>query len=573
MPFRTSDILHVLEIYQGIISARPLEMGNGEFLRCLLVSSKRLGEALTTAPRNADLRSNEIQTLSALLKEQNTANAKGVAGKMLATLAEVKSRRDIARRTTPLYVRGSLPALSRDYKHLIVIFGPALGLGDQITFLQFLQQLARHCAHASMTIFSLYPNLWRQFFPQAKELHYRGQPLRPFDHLGRRKGGAEEEKELVVIADFDCFNFHTKVITRRANRDILELALGRRSVWLRRGDSAWVRYEEFFSALLSNNYYLLSGIARQLFPAAADSSPWQPHRAQGTGRRPRRKLIFLNPFSSKKIPLQPIDWQRLLVRIKATLPSDFEFQVVVYPGLDSSTRHYASEICRLAAEDRPRIHATMLGAEAAEATAFNALLHLTAALERVDLCLTVDTFTAHLVPLFAIPTIVITLGENRMFWVPGRWSFYCLLDSLNRVPHALAAQLLLTHSRPERQRREFLEAARKLLSCSESAREDGCPEQIVGDIQEALIETLRYAGPTFPFHAQARRWLMLWSRLALALSREPVQIEGLWPYIIQWRESEFLKLLALTVDGNESEGEALLSKLKAEESRGELHSV
>lgn len=567
MPFLASDILHLLEVYQGIISARPLEMGNGEFLRSLLASSGRLAVALAEVPRNSGLQPAEREALSALLAGQTPANAKEVSGKVLAVLAEVKGRDGAKSRATPLYLRGPLPALGRDYERVTVIFGPALGLGDQIAFLQFLRRLTEHCPHSSLTIFTLYPNLWRQFFPHARELHYRGRPLRPFDRLTRNRDGAATGKELVLVADFEGFNFHTKVIPRRPGRDVLEVALGRRTAWLSRGGSAWVRFEEFFSASLPNNYHLLGDIAGRLFPEAAEGLPWQPHRVKRAGGH-RGKTIFLNPFSSKKIPLRPADWHRLLVRLRSELPRDFDFRVVVYPGLDSSTRDYAVEICRLAAEGRRPIPASLLGAGASEVTPFGALLSLTAALEGVDLCVTVDTFTAHLVPLFAVPTVVITLGENRMFWVPGRWSFHCLLDAFDRVPAVLAARLLLTRSRPERKRREFREAADRLLACSEGAGEDGRPAQIAEEIQGALAETLQHSEPTFPYLAQARRWLLLWSRLALAARREPVEAEGLRPYVLQWRESEFLKVLALTVEGVGEEGEALPPQAEAEAARG-----
>ncbi|MFQ5906392.1 MAG: hypothetical protein ACE5JA_07450, partial [bacterium] len=168
---------------------------------------------------------------------------------MLKAISEIQRRYTLDGRSPHLYIRGSLPPLRSDYTTITVIFGPALGLGDQITFLQFLRGLARYCQQARMTIFTLYPNLWRHLLPQAREFHYRERPLRPFSHLAMsRRHRKKEIQELVVVADFEGFDFHRKVISQKPGRDILEIALGRRAAWLNRYGSPWLRFEDFFSS-------------------------------------------------------------------------------------------------------------------------------------------------------------------------------------------------------------------------------------------------------------------------------------------------------------------------------------
>src|SRR5688500_12119936 len=225
MNFRTTEILHVLEVYQAIITARPLEMGNREFSQCLINASQSLGSTLLNTPRSSLTTSAELRTIRELIGKQTTANAKSVAARLLANIAELKKQNGREKNSSRPYFRGPLPQLTGNYTRVTVIFGPALGLGDQITFFQFLRKLMSSCPQASLTIFTLYPNLWRHLLPEARELSYRGRPLRPFLQLKLAgKQDQSSEKELVIFADFECFNFHWKIVAHAPSRDIIEIA-------------------------------------------------------------------------------------------------------------------------------------------------------------------------------------------------------------------------------------------------------------------------------------------------------------------------------------------------------------
>src|SRR5205823_6118780 len=98
-------------------------------------------------------------------------------------------------------------------------------------------------------------------------------------------------------------------------------------------------------------------------------------------------------------------------------------------------------------------------------TPFNAVDSLVASLSSVDLCLTMDTFTAHLVPLFGTPTIVVALKDNHEFWVPSRRAFYCLIDNFQRDLPEAAARIL--RASETRRRAQSGQAARALADATD----------------------------------------------------------------------------------------------------------
>lgn len=549
MAFRASEILDLLEVYQGVVCTRPLEMGNLDFLQCLLSSSRRLGEALHRCPRNPSVPPNLIKTLSALLDQQKPSNGKRVSERVLRLIKQIRNCCESNAGSPPLYVKGFQRPLTNKYARIILIFGPALGLGDQITFLQFLKALFAHCAGSRLTIFTLYPNLWPQLLPRSEEVSYREAPLRPFIHLAKAQDcqTSKETRELVVVCDFECFNLHRKIIPQRRGRDILEIALGRRAAWLNMHGSPWIQFEDFSQAVIFNNYWILSDLASRLMPKTRSRWPWQPIRAEWPERKSmRRSVLLLNPFTSKDFSLEPEDWKQVLQNIRALLPKEADLQVLVYPGIHPSTIKYSQEICRLSRNGGRLLSAHLLPGRAANSiTPYSALPTLARSLRSIDLCVTVDTFASHFVPLFRIPTIVVTHRDNREFWVPSGWSFYCLLGRMQQTLPFLVSCVLSILSRRSEESRKLLDSAKEMVSATVAATEEGLSHDSVRIIQGSLAEILRQTTTSFPFREQAMRWLLFWSRLAAALNRQPVHPEALQPYVCRWRECEFFKLVAL----------------------------
>jgi hypothetical protein len=547
--FRLHDLLYLLRIYQGVIHARPIEMGNREFLECLIISSRKIFEVIPRAPRTVAHTYALTNKLRYLLKAQNTSNAKDIARQILCALDHFGGLSGEYRNSGYLYVRQKLSPLRTNYHTINVIFGPALGLGDQIAFFFLLQRLRKYCSRSQLTIFTLYPNLWRHLLPDAREVAYRQSPLRPFEALQRNYRMRRPTRELVLIADFDCFNLHARVIPKSSSRDILEISLGRQAVWCYHCDSPWIRVEDFSQSQPSeNNYCILSKISERLMPQQGVLSPWEA--ICGVPVSPMidgKKVILLNPFTSKDYSLKATDWYHLLKKIQTLVPKEMSLEVRVLPGLNNESRLHANEIVTLCRRGLKSLRAQVLGGEGGKPlTAYNAFARLAEVLRGVDICLTVDTFTAHLAPLHGVITVVVTHRNNRSFWVPSLWSFYCLMERMQSVLPPLLTSLLtiehLTRGLLPLQRT----SARKLVACTNSVAVSGVTKTALRKIINALSVWVRSQPQNFPYSSQAKQWLLIWSRLAAGMHREPLEMSALTPYWFRWKDSEFYKLLYLS---------------------------
>jgi ADP-heptose:LPS heptosyltransferase len=537
MLLRAGEVLHLLRAYQGVICARPLDAGNLEFLESLVSASQAFARALQHAPRTGLHDRAEVKRVIELVEQQTSVNAKTTSAEIVARMGNLLGRSGNGG-SSRLYLRGPLQPLSADYEAVTVLFGPALGLGDQITFFPFLDAIARHCAGARITILTLYPNLWRRLLPQVKDVSYRRRPLRPFVHL--ESSCRKCQRELVIVADFESFEMHRKVVRQHRGRDIFEIALGRRAAWFSGGGSAWIRHYDFFSHVdREGNYDIMKRVREQLIPATAGAAAWHPVSSPARCVDRDTVVVLVNPFTSKKSSLDPSDWCRILRRMRAIVAPSLAIRALIYPGVHEWSRGYATAICADLANDR-RLTAVLLDAPSGSAlTPFDGLPRLVDSLGHVDVCLTLDTFTAHLVPLFSIPTLVITTHENRDFWVPASRSFYFVLERrterrLDEIGELLAAL-------PPQSRSGAATQLSELPDTSAAARHHLVP--LIDRLQRTVAELLAQVEPSFPLRAHGQEWLMVWSRLALALRNEPVDPSLLWPYLARWEESSFCKLI------------------------------
>lgn len=539
---RRSDLLHLLRAYQAVIAGRPLEAGNREFLGSLIRASVQVAEALARAPRRAELDQARLGPLKALLAQQQPETAKESARQALHLLHGLE--RGTAAETTPaLYLPGPLAALPRHYRALHVLFGNGLGLGDQVACYRLVRSLMQRYPGKPVTIYTLYPRLWSALVPGVREVSYRDRPLRPFEELAASDRAGQD---LVVVVDFDCFDLHRRVIARWPGRDIVEVSLGRLTAWVRRHGSPWIHFENFAGADIRSYYYFLQAVANRLL-ALPPGVPWQPRAGlQREPAVPGRVVVLLNPFTSKATSLGPGDWARFAQMVRRVMPPGMELRVMVFPGLDPRTQAFASEICRLVeAHDATVRASTLETGDGKPPSPFSALPLLMQVLTEVDLCLSVDTFTGHLAPLQGVPTIVITPRENREFWVPGPWSYYCLEDRAERALGPLVRHLL-TATRPGASLpAKALEAAQALDGATVAASRGGLTVAIMSRLVASIRQIVENPVVEVGYPEQGREWVLLWSRLAAAVAREPPGPEALGVYLYRWTETEFVKLVQL----------------------------
>ncbi|HEX6180475.1 MAG TPA: hypothetical protein VFZ47_04470, partial [Chitinophagaceae bacterium] len=498
--------------------------------------------------RNSNQRPGLPEKLSAIQKlvdAQIWSNAKVVSSDILKAIAAALRENHNSRGAAKFYVETALPALREHYQHVSVIFGPGLGLGDQITFYTFLKGLFSLYPNASTTIYTLYPGLWRNLMPAISEIQYRQKPLRPFYKLMQQKKSLQGElEELVIVADFDNFNFHNDNILCNG-RDVLEIALGKAGAWLNRHDDPWTRFERFNAQhSVGNNYFVLAKLADRLLPAGAPHNTWTP--AADFADQPRTvRTIFLNPFTSKKYDLSPEDWHRLLMLIGSRLNNEVEWNVLIFPGLNEQSQEYARRIWQLCKTGTKRISATVMQSpDRKYPTVYNTFDLLLKHAPAISLCITVDTFTGHFIPLYGIPSIVVTDRDNRAFWVPDHCNFYCLLPRMKVVLPSLAAHILMKDKQvpADAAVRTLIS---KLIDHTDTAALEGIDHVRMAAVQELLFTILQELPAAFPYANQGHQWLLRWGQLAAASKKSPVTPTDLLPYIEEWRQTEFFKLLTL----------------------------
>src|SRR5262249_53067701 len=141
----------------------------------------------------------------------------------------------------------------RDADDVFIVFGPGLGLGDEITCLELVRRIVDRFGEKKTTIFSCYPGLWAQLLPAIRSHQYRGHPLRPYRAVrlaataarpARRDAKAPARRVLAIAIAFDGNGLHHAVLPRVESLDVFELALGLHGSWIRHGTDPWLERVE-----------------------------------------------------------------------------------------------------------------------------------------------------------------------------------------------------------------------------------------------------------------------------------------------------------------------------------------
>jgi len=574
LSLNTHDLFDLLVMYQGSIGTRVFSAGNQDYLEVMIRVSKQLGKALAEAPISSLLPRAKVVAVVERIEAQEPPTSQQSAREVLGLLHELLSVLNTARRVPDLHVRGALPPLPEGIDRIVVHFGAAMGLGDQITFFQLLRHIVAHAGRPQVTIYTLYPGIWPVLLPGAEEVSYRDDPLRPFLDMNAstmKSGG----RELVVSADFEVFDLHRNIIAHRPWRDILEVSLGRASAWLSSGRSAWIHVEELRTPN-DGNYDFMHELARRLIPRLSGWAAWEPldgdvaasergssiralaarlrprrppppaarRGHDAASRRGRRQVLFLNPFTSKDLPFKAEGWAWGIEQFRSRVRGRVDFEVVVFPGIEPSSRAFTRELCeRLEKDDA--IPTRPLDDDGRPLTPLTALPALVRAVSGFDLCVTVDTFTAHLIPLFRIPTVVMAYERFRRFWVPSRHVYNCLIEDMEARGIDLVSRILLLLAGSGPETAALTAAADRLRRATRAAHLGGVTAASAAEIEAALGRAFQLIGRDFPSYADAQHWLMLWSRLSWTLSRQAVPAHGVRSYLELWEQSEIFKLLTL----------------------------
>jgi hypothetical protein len=513
----------LLRAYERVLSVRPLGTGNRAFARSLLVASQQLARAIA----EQDPLEEPLRRICSLVARQSPSGARRDATRVVALVDAWLAAHNGA--TVPVTLRGRLPPLRRTITALTVVFGPGLGLGDEVGFLTFLRRLQAASAPGVAEIFTQYPGTWSHLVPSAREVSYRGDALRLL--RGLREATAQRRSNLIVLADYEHSGLraHLGVL---GDADVLEISLGRASAWYTVRDAG--TYEQLLTDVpLRNHYWYLHRVAERLL--GDNAPPWVPLQHPRARVATEPATILVNALSSKPVLLSPHVWGEILAAAAARMPGT-PLRVLLYPGLDPEAARVARDVGGAIAHATRAVDVRLLhDGPSLPPAAMGALL--TRAVAAADLCLTLDTFTAHLAPVLGAPTVVLAYAENEVFWVPSPWAFYCRPYERSREAPRLIAAILGGGAR--------LAHADSLDSATHHVLLRPTDRHAVTVLFGALGAVLAEVGHDFPFRAQGVTWVRAWSQLLRLLERTPAGAEHLLPYALRWQQSEFLKATTL----------------------------
>jgi hypothetical protein len=534
-------ILHLLWIYQSVIALRPIERGNRGFLESHLKASRMLIERAANAGHHPDV----LGPIVRLIKKQVPATAATSAREVIALLKQHNPMAGARVAADGLYVKGLLGPLASRYDSVTVIFGPGLGMGDEITFHRLIANATRHqVAHVS-TIFSLYPGLWTSLLPGTRCYTYRDWPLRPLRYVSRHWRDVRKSasgRHLVIFADFDGYGFHARAGLNGTHGDVLEIALGLRRVWLRRFDSPWIEWDDFADGPVANNYLLLNNLERRLFAPGASTPPWQVLRKRRRKAPRAVRTILINASSSKSVPLTAAAWSRFLDHAMGRPKPAGSTKLLVFPGVDDRSRVEAEALAGSLARTLGVPTRVLSDRHRRNLTPFTGLGALMDVVDDVDLCVTVDTFTAHLIPLFSVPTLVIALKQNREFWVPARHVFHWVVGGDESWLRFLISALL---DRSTIAKAMDVDAARNLIAATDATLRRVGDTACLGEFLLALNRHVGGLGNVPHLRTEGEKWLRFFSRLLSAMRRAPLPEESLMPFLSAWESTDSFKLAAL----------------------------
>lgn len=273
-----------------------------------------------------------------------------------------------------------------------VIYGPAIGIGDEILASSIPPALQTLAPHAEIEVLTAYDGVWERLAPSQRVTRYADLA----ELLARMRAGRDDA---IVYIDFEPPGLVAAIAHEANVKRFFELSVGTRSLTLL--DTTARRLHQMPASPRENFYDAVGEMCAWL---GADV-------ARGGHRVPRDAgLIVVSPFTSKEEPSERL-WRNVLLSMA---PRE---RVVIDTGPNASTRAFAIAI-------RDAIRAGGLRGELAangRAATIGEMLDL---VRVADVVVTADSYLAHAGPRFGALTLVVAREGLEAWRVPSPSSFY-----------------------------------------------------------------------------------------------------------------------------------------------------
>ncbi len=330
---------------------------------------------------------------------------------------------------TPLFPRnlvacgGAPKGFFADARRILLVFGPAIGIGDEIICFP-LPAALRHATGAEITVLSAYRDLWNGVDGVVNtRIYFTTRQL-----IEAMRGTVESPNDLIVFVDFENPGLTAAVCREPAISRYAEISLGQRSASALDRRRGCLYRTALHNPYFANFYDCLDQLMNWFgLPVFRNRRP----------RKPSREFVVLvSPFTSKYNPLQRY-WRRLLVSI---LPLVRDRRIVFHidSGPNEATEAFALELARGATAEAP------LGVEYSVANGKGARLvsaMCSRHLEGTDLVLAADSFLAHATPVFGVPALIVARAGVENWRAPETQNFY--FRASDPVEHTAASMRVI----------------------------------------------------------------------------------------------------------------------------------
>ena len=425
-PRRFLRLLHMVQQHAAAVAFRPISFGNRSYLEERVDDLARLRREIEEAiPSLRPEWKTVSEYLCVLLRDISLHSKKKDYVQVVKSLDQTHYR-NFWEQAVTIVPAPSRALLDRKYKKIVVVLGPAIGLGDEISTVEFVQALRRKYAKTPMDLHTYYPALWHIREPGVTIHSLVGHPMRVFDCVDDAVQEHGADKVLIVFINFTGLQFHLGFSLEKVKPDIVEIAVGKSALWFAPADGGPILFRQTMDLLYPDNYRGMSQVRCALMGERfAQRSGGPSTRPSGKGRDRREFKIVLSPFTSKPIILAPQDWVAL---VHATLKTGHEarkpVRCQVLPGLSDHSKNYARAILEEAKQmPRPGLVFELLnGGKITNPD--ESFERIYGEMAKADLVLGIDTYTAHLSAMLKVPSVALCYDRNVAFWPDATNSFW-----------------------------------------------------------------------------------------------------------------------------------------------------
>jgi hypothetical protein len=383
----------LLSRYLFFLGRRPVSAANTHY------RGNRIGALQSLAPLFED------DAIRQPLRALTPANLSRVAPALQALLQP----RLAYRLPRDLVVTSRAPASWNDVRALLVIYGPAIGIGDEILSSPIPAALQSLAPRASIGVLTAYDGLWSRIAPAQRAARYRDMA----EVLTRIRSA---EDDAIVYVDFEPPGLVAAIAHEPQVQRFAELSIGTRSLSIL--DNVGRRLHQMPPSG-ENFYEVVGAMCRWL---GADGAPSRTPRS----RRAPETVVVASPFTSKEEPSEKL-WRNLLTSMLT------RERVVLDTGPNASTRGFAISL-------RDALRNAGIRAQLAangRAATVGEMLDVVA---DADAVVTADSYLAHAAPLFGAITFVVAREGLEAWRVPSPSSFYFRAEE---DPQAIGAAMAM----------------------------------------------------------------------------------------------------------------------------------